>query len=1041
MSSLASKRLLPCLLVCLATLVGPRASGAAPVTDRIYLSGHGPRDAVSWDFMVTGGMRAGEHATIPVPSNWELQGFGAYNYGQDPAPKANEHGLYRRRFSVPAAWAGKKLSIVFEGVMTDATVLVNGHSAGPTHQGAFYRFSYDITSLVKIGSDDNLLEVDVSKVSANPETESAERGGDYWVFGGIFRPVWLEASPAQSIAGVAIDARADGTLSAEVTLSSVRDATGVRAQVVDPDGKGFGSEALVRIPSGGAGRVPLHMTFPSPRLWTAETPALYTLRLVLMKGTEELHSTSARFGFRTFEVRPGKGYFLNGQRIVLKGVDRHSFRPETGRTLSPEDCYDDVRLIKEMNMNAARMSHYPPDEAFLNACDELGLYVLDEFSGWHHSHDTDIGRVLIRAMVERDVDHPSILFWDNGNEGGWNRELDGEFALYDPQKRHVLHPWELHDDVNTKHYPNYEDFCALLRGPNIVMPTEFLHAIYDGGAGAGLEDYWKAITSSPVGGGGFIWMMADEGVVRTDQGGRIDVFGTYDPDGIVGPHHEKEGSFYTIRDIYSPVQVGTPSLKDGFSGELAVENHFDFTSLSQCRFAWKLIRFPKPNETGTDPVVGAEGEAFSPDVGPHGEGTLHLNLPKDEAGADALMLTVTGPFGEKLWTWTWPMAGLRNRLDTNGGGQGAVLASRSGKEIILRSKEVEARFDADLGVLVGLSRGEAHYALSSGPRLVYAHPEGTRPIDWTVPGEIAPKDGTYRFGEGRLANTLEIDLEYSRLVAYATFRLEISPDGQVWRTLYEGARRDKDGKRYNFPPQRVKAVRISHIRRSDGQPIALKSVRLGYSIDRFPSVDNAQAKVTTGVGADGRSSWVEAARSQGLDTFRWTLEGDGTLRLDYTYSLAGDFLYHGITFDLPETQMRGVRWLGDGPYRVWKNRLRGAVLGVHQISRNDIQAGESWTYPEFQGFFAEPYWARIDTQSGPLVVTIKAGGSYLRIGTPRINHQNTSAEFPQGDVSFLEAIPAMGSKFIHPENSGPSGQPTSSHGTFSGSLIFQGGTP
>src|SRR6266700_5818774 len=140
----------------------------APQTERRYLSGQGPRDAVPWEFTVTGGRRAGEPAMIPVPSNWELHGFGSYNYGQDAAKKSDEHGLYRTRFSVPEAWAGRHIRLVFEGVMTDATVKINGRSAGPTHAGAFYRFHYDVTSLVKFGeAEANLLEVDVAKVSAN----------------------------------------------------------------------------------------------------------------------------------------------------------------------------------------------------------------------------------------------------------------------------------------------------------------------------------------------------------------------------------------------------------------------------------------------------------------------------------------------------------------------------------------------------------------------------------------------------------------------------------------------------------------------------------------------------------------------------------------------------------------------------------------------------------------------------------------------------------------------------------------------------------
>ena len=212
-------------------------------------------------------------------------------------------------------------------------------------------------------------------------------------------------------------------------------------------------------------------------------------------------------------------------------------------------------------MNAVRMSHYPPDPAFLEAADELGLYVLDELAGWQGFYDTPTGARLIGQIVRRDVNHPSILFWDNGNEGGWNRENDGEFDRWDPQRRPVLHPWAIHSGINTDHYENYDSTVRLSAGPDIFMPTEFLHGLYDGGIGAGLRDYWDVMGRSPTVAGGFFWAFADEGIERTDQNGRIDNMGNSAPDGIVGAHHEKEGSYFAVKEIWSPVELQRAQLR------------------------------------------------------------------------------------------------------------------------------------------------------------------------------------------------------------------------------------------------------------------------------------------------------------------------------------------------------------------------------------------------------------------------------------------------------------------------------------------------
>ena len=204
----------------------------------------------------------------------------------------------------------------------------------------------------------------------------------------------------------------------------------------------------------------------------------------------------------------------------------------------------DVNLMKDMNMNAVRMSHYPPDQHFLDVCDSLGLFVLDELTGWQNKYDTIVGKKLVKEMVVRDVNHPSIIFWDNGNEGGWNTALDDQFKLYDPQNRVVLHPWEKFNGTDTRHYPDYNYVAnSALYGNDVFFPTEFMHGNYDGGAGAGLEDFWNAIINHPYGAGGFIWVFADGGIRRVDQDSTMDTANDSAPDGILGPHREKEGQF------------------------------------------------------------------------------------------------------------------------------------------------------------------------------------------------------------------------------------------------------------------------------------------------------------------------------------------------------------------------------------------------------------------------------------------------------------------------------------------------------------------
>jgi beta-galactosidase/beta-glucuronidase len=267
------RRVFVTVLFCLIVAASlPPAPVEAQVTESRYLSGTDKDHTVPWEFMVSDGRRRGEWATIPVPSNWEMHGFGTYTYGQEKN-KTVEEGRYRHRFDVPAAWKDRRLFLVFEGSMTDTSVSVNGRPAGPVHRGGFYEFRREITPLVRAGRS-NLLDITVCEHSSNASVNRAERDGDFWVLGGIYRPVRLEAVPQTYIERVAIDARADGAFSAVVHLDGTLPAARLTGRLETLDGTPVGAPFATEVAPGQA-TVTLTTRADAPRTWSAETPRLY----------------------------------------------------------------------------------------------------------------------------------------------------------------------------------------------------------------------------------------------------------------------------------------------------------------------------------------------------------------------------------------------------------------------------------------------------------------------------------------------------------------------------------------------------------------------------------------------------------------------------------------------------------------------------------------------------------------------------------------------------------------------------------------------
>lgn len=239
-------------------------------------------------------------------------------------------------------------------------------------------------------------------------------------------------------------------------------------------------------------------------------------------------------------------------------------------------------------------------------------------------------------MIERDVSHPCIFLWANGNEGGWNTDVDKLFDVYDPQKRHVVHPWADFNNLETRHYPNYNDnaYC-LERGNKVFMMTEFLHGLYDRGHGAGMKGLWQRFMINPLFAGGFLWAYVDEAIHRTNNV-QMDTYGPNAPDGIVGAQRQKEGSFFTVREIWSPVQLHPMKITPSFNGELIVGNDFLFSNLNECRMVWRT-RSVSCNAGAKAEVVDS-GDVSLPPLKPGEWGRARFTLPQKFFDADVLEL-------------------------------------------------------------------------------------------------------------------------------------------------------------------------------------------------------------------------------------------------------------------------------------------------------------------------------------------------------------------------------------------------------------------
>lgn len=501
---------------------------------------------------------------VSVPGNWTMQGFDQPRYlnkevpfeNRPPSvPDDNPTGVYRRRFTVPKAWASRRIVLQVGGAETVVCAYVNGRFAGMSKDSRLPA-EFDISTLVQAGENDVALLVIRWSDASYLETQ------DHWRMAGIHRSVYMYATDRTYIADVFARAEPDaalrgGTVRATVRIEHVDAPSGdykVEARLQDQNGRWVPGGRVRRvIPASyrlAYNEAQLEIPLKQVRLWTDETPNLYTLAVTLRDAKGKVvECTACRVGFRRVALGD-RQLLVNDQPVYLKGVNRHDHHHRTGKALTREDMRQDVVTLKQLNFNAVRTSHYPNDPFFYELCDEYGLYVIDEANIENHANYTDLAHdprwrrayfERCARMVERDKNHACIIAWSLGNESGYGRNHDlaaDWMRARDPSR--LLHNenalkikrvqggnsygpgGERSNDLVNPMYPGLDLMIRWARenGPDRrpFIPCEYSHAM--GNSNGGLKDYWDAIYSLPGLQGGFIWDWMEQGLIKRADGKR-----------------------------------------------------------------------------------------------------------------------------------------------------------------------------------------------------------------------------------------------------------------------------------------------------------------------------------------------------------------------------------------------------------------------------------------------------------------------------------------------------------------------------------------
>ena len=619
-------------------------------------------------------------AEIPVPSNWQLQGYGKPIYlnarypfsPEEPNPPCIPHdnnpvGSYRREFTIPDSWVGQQVFIHFDGVKSAFYIWVNGREVGYS-EDSMTPAEFNITKYLREGT--NVLAVEVYRWSDGSYLEDQ----DMWRLSGIYRDVYLFSTPAVHIFDFFVrteldEEYEDATVMIRPKISNFTDEE-LEGWVVEARLYDLENQPIFSAPPTEQVSVIMKKWYGSqrsgveygllcgevdnPRKWSAEQPNLYTLVLSLKDAEgKTIEAESCKVGFREVELKDGQ-LFINGQAVLLCGVNRHEHDPDYGRAVPVSRMLEDIKLMKQNNINAVRTSHYPNHPKWYELCDRYGIYLIDEANLETHGvqgllannpswHCAFVERAI--RMVERDKNHPSVIFWSLGNESGCgpnHSAMAGWVHDYDPS-RPVHYEGAQGDptdpayvDVISRMYPRVQHIVDLATNEiddRPVVMCEYAHAM--GNSVGNLKEYWDGIRSTRRLIGGFIWDWVDQGLRKYSKDGKEywaygGDFGDKPNDGnfccngLVFPDRQVPPKLWEVKKVYQNIAV---EAEDLLSGTVRIRNRYSFINLKEFDVRWRLSE---------DGRVVDEGALSELDVAP-GESklvTIPFNQPELTAGAE-----------------------------------------------------------------------------------------------------------------------------------------------------------------------------------------------------------------------------------------------------------------------------------------------------------------------------------------------------------------------------------------------------------------------